>query len=93
MGVADLRAALVKMTNHARLRCYATLNVGGHYLSPDLSRLLDRDIAPRPDYIYAVNILYRMGIKREWISSAPSAGIATPPKTNSSPRSPGGSAG
>lgn len=63
LGVEDLRAALEKMNRQARLRCYATTHAGGSFLGPDLLALLDRDITPRPDYIYAVNLLYQMGIR------------------------------
>ena len=63
LGVEDLRAALEKMDRHAKLRCYATIHAGGSFLGPDLLRLLDREIAPRPDYVYAVNVLYQMGIR------------------------------
>lgn len=61
MGVRDLKAALRKMSAHARLRCYATLHVRGNYLSDDVARALRRVLVPRPSYIYAVNILYQMG--------------------------------
>lgn len=63
LGVARLRAALEKMTRQARLRCYATLHAGGSYLGPDVLARLDRKLQPRPDYIYAVNILYQMGFR------------------------------
>lgn len=63
MGVRDLRAALMKMTRHARKRCYATVCTRGMYLSEDVAELLGRRIVPRPDYIYAVNILYQMGYR------------------------------
>lgn len=63
MGVEDLRAALEKMTRKARLRCYATIHAGGGFLGADVLALLERPPAPRPDYIYAVNILHQMGIR------------------------------
>ena len=63
LGVGDLRAALEKMDRKARRRCYATLHVGGNYLGGDVLAMLGRKMAPRPDYIYAVNILYQMGIR------------------------------
>jgi len=63
MGGEGLRTALEKMNRKARLRCYLTLHSGGSFLGDDVLALLDRDIAPRPDYIYAVNILYQMGIR------------------------------
>ena len=61
MAVDDLRAALAKMTAQARRRCYLTLHVGPSFLSPDVYRVLRRPVIPRPNYIYAVNILYQMG--------------------------------
>lgn len=63
MGGAGLLAALQKINRKARLRCYLTLHAGGHFLSSEILALLDREIAPRPDYIYAVNLLYQMGIR------------------------------
>ena len=63
LGVADLRAALEKMHRKAKRRCYATLHAGGSYLGPDVLALLDREMEPRPDYIYAVNVLYQMGVR------------------------------
>lgn len=61
MAVADLQAALAKMTAHARKRCYLTLHAGHSFLSADVYRVLRRPVIPRPNYIYAVNILYQMG--------------------------------
>jgi len=63
MGGKGLKQSLQKMNRKARLRCYLTIHAGGSFLSPDLLELLDREIAPRPDYIYAVNLLYQMGIR------------------------------
>ena len=63
LGGADLRGALKKMDRQARLRCYATTHAGGSFLGRDVLALLEREIVPRPDYIYAVNILYQMGIR------------------------------
>ena len=63
LGVEDLRGALERMNRQAKRRCYATLHAGGSFLGPDLLRLLDRDLVPRPDYIYAVNLLYQLGIR------------------------------
>ena len=59
----DLRGALEKMTAHARRRCCLTLHAGASFLSPDVYRVLRRPVVPRPGYIYAVNILYQMGIR------------------------------
>ena len=63
LAVDDLRAALEKMNAKARLRCYLTIHAGGSFMSPDVYRVLRRVVAPRPNYIYAVNILYQMGIR------------------------------
>ncbi|HRZ10976.1 MAG TPA: class I SAM-dependent methyltransferase [Kiritimatiellia bacterium] len=63
LGVDDLRGALEKMNRQARKRCYVTLHAGGSYLGPDVMERLDQALEPRPDYIYAVNILYQMGIR------------------------------
>ena len=63
LAVDDLRAALEKMNAKARLRCYLTLHAGGTFLSEDVYRVLRRAVTPRPNYIYAVNILYQMGIR------------------------------
>lgn len=61
LGVCGLHSALAKMTRHARLRCYAVMHVGPSFLSPDVLAALRRRLVPRPDYIYAVNLLYQMG--------------------------------
>lgn len=63
MSVEDLRGALEKMDRKAKRRCYLTLHAGGSFLGGDVLALLDREMEPRPDYIYAVNILYQMGIR------------------------------
>ena len=79
LGVEDLRAALEKMTRKARLRCCATIHAGGSYLGPDVMALLDRELEPRPDYIYAVNILFQMGFrtKVDFIRSTGGMGYAS----------------
>ena len=63
LAVDDLRAALEKMNAQARRRCYLTLHAGATFLSADVYRVLRRSFVPRPGYIYAVNILYQMGIR------------------------------
>ena len=63
MDTADLCGALVKMNAKARLRCYLTLHAGGTFMSEDVYRVLRRQMVPRPNYMYAVNILYQMGIR------------------------------
>lgn len=63
MDVADLRGALEKMNAKARLRCYLTIHAGGSFMSEEVYRVLRRPVVPRPNYMYAVNILYQMGIR------------------------------
>ena len=79
MSVEDLRGALEKMDRKAKVRCYLTLHAGGSYLGPDVLALLDREMEPRPDYIYAVNILYQMGVKAkvDFLKSRGGMGYAT----------------
>ena len=79
MGVLDLRSALGKMNRKARRRCYVSLHAGGSFLGPDVLTLLDRKLEPRPDYIYAVNILYQMGIraKVDFLQSTGGVGYAS----------------
>ncbi len=60
--VSDMAAALRKLDEKARLRVYLTHLVGGCFLDPEIPALLGRSQPPLPDYIYILNILYRMGI-------------------------------
>lgn len=62
MQVGDMREALEKLNAIAKKRVYITTKVGGSFLPPEISSLLDNKIMPNPDYIYIVNILYAMGI-------------------------------
>ncbi|NLB65673.1 MAG: methyltransferase domain-containing protein [Lentisphaerae bacterium] len=76
LGVEDLRAALEKMTGRARRRCAATIHAEGDYLGADVRELLGRRLAPRPSYLYAVNILHQMG-RRATVEFIPSEGGST----------------
>ncbi|KAA0910816.1 class I SAM-dependent methyltransferase [Pusillimonas sp. ANT_WB101] len=60
--VNDLALAIEKLNKHARKRVYMTHIVGGHFIDAQIASLLGRIHEPVPDYIYAVNILYAMGI-------------------------------
>ncbi|WP_380184687.1 class I SAM-dependent methyltransferase [Kalamiella sp. sgz302252] len=60
--VGDLRQALAKLNRQARLRVYTTHTVSGTFVDPELLRAIDRPVEQLPNYIYAVNILYQMGI-------------------------------
>lgn len=61
MDVDDLRAALEKMTAHARRRCCLAMHASPTFLSTDVYEVLRRPVIPRPGYVYAVNVLYQMG--------------------------------
>jgi len=63
LAVQDLGRALRKLHRMARRRCMVSLHAGGHFLGADVRALLGRDTAPRPGYIYAVNLLYQMGVQ------------------------------
>lgn len=63
MGVMDLEAALHKIDRQARKRVYLTAPVGWRVVNPAVLKALGREVAPtvdKPDYIYFVNLLYRM---------------------------------
>ncbi|QHM77642.1 Aklanonic acid methyltransferase DauC [Mixta theicola] len=60
--VADLAQALAKLNQKARLRVYTTHLVRPYFISPLIQRLLGREVTAYPTYIYAVNLLYQMGI-------------------------------
>lgn len=63
MDVRNLKGALQKMTAKARLRCHLTMQAGGSFIGGDVYRIVQRDIVPRPGYIFAVNLLYQMGFR------------------------------
>ena len=60
-AVLDLEAALKKLDAHAKKRACLTSKVGGYFIDPEIAAVIGRRLDPVPDYIYAVNILYRMG--------------------------------
>ncbi len=62
LEVDDLQAALGYLHAHARKAVYVSFKVGKSYLKEALLEAIGREITPKPDYIYLVNILYRMGI-------------------------------
>lgn len=62
MEVKDMRVTLEKLNNHARKRVYISYKVGGSFLTNEILTVMQRDIKKKPDYIYIVNILYKMGI-------------------------------
>ena len=60
--VADLRAALIKLNNQAKLRVYTTHTVSTSFVDVNIQRALGRKVVELPNYIFAVNILYQLGI-------------------------------
>lgn len=63
MEVDDIKAALIKLDKHAKKAVYLTFKVGKSYLSEELLNAMKREIIPKPDYIYLVNVLYQLGIQ------------------------------
>jgi SAM-dependent methyltransferase len=61
--VADMRDAMSKLNRQARLRVYTTHLVNPGFASPVILRALGREANELPNYIYAVNVLYQMGIQ------------------------------
>lgn len=60
--VDDLYIALTKLNEKARLRVYTTHIVDPYFTDPALLALIGRQPKALPNYIYAINILYQMGI-------------------------------
>lgn len=60
--VADLRDAMAKLNDQARLRVYTTHLVNPGFASPTILRALGRESVALPNYLYAINVLYQMGI-------------------------------
>lgn len=60
--VADLRAALIKLNNKANLRVYTTHTVATSFVDVAIQQALGRKVIELPNYIFAVNILYQLGI-------------------------------
>ncbi len=62
MSVTDLGRALEKLDNWATKKVFISDRVGSGPFDPDLFSALGRSFEPGPDYIFTINILYRMGI-------------------------------
>lgn len=62
MEVKDIKKALLKLNEKANKRIYISFKAGGSFVENDILAQLKREIIPRPDYIYLVNILHSMGI-------------------------------
>ncbi len=61
LAVADLKAALVKLTAYARGLVAVTDRVGSGPFDSDAFAAIGRPLSTGPDYIYTVNLLYQMG--------------------------------
>ncbi|HFQ88477.1 MAG TPA: class I SAM-dependent methyltransferase [Desulfobulbus sp.] len=61
LAVPDLRAALEQLCRHATHRVAVTDRVRHGPFDPDAFAAVGRPLRPGPDYIYTVNLLYRMG--------------------------------
>lgn len=62
LEVDDLKKVLTNLDTHAKQAVYLTYKVGKSYLNEALLRALGKEIVPRPDYMYVLNILHSMGI-------------------------------
>jgi cyclopropane fatty-acyl-phospholipid synthase-like methyltransferase len=62
MEVKNMKEALEKLNSKANKRVYLTYKVGGSFLNDDILKYIGKKINKKPDYIYTVNILYKMGI-------------------------------
>ncbi|MCH1924723.1 methyltransferase domain-containing protein [Shewanella sp. C32] len=60
--VADLRQAMIKLNNKAKLRVYTTHTVATSFVDVNIQRAVGRPVVELPNYIFAVNILYQLGI-------------------------------
>lgn len=61
MEVADIDAALTKMSAHARKACYLTYKVGGSFVDMNILDFIGKKIKTKPDYWYIPIILYDQG--------------------------------
>lgn len=60
--VSDMHQAMRKLNHQARLRVYTTHLVNSSFVSPAIQQAAGRDVIELPNYIYALNVLYQMGI-------------------------------
>ncbi|HHL2712879.1 TPA: class I SAM-dependent methyltransferase [Yersinia enterocolitica] len=60
--VGNLRSAMQKIHRAARLRVYTTHTVSSCFVDMAVQQAIGRPVVELPNYIYAVNILYQMGI-------------------------------
>ncbi|MFZ5375765.1 MAG: class I SAM-dependent methyltransferase [Campylobacterota bacterium] len=61
MEVADLDAALSKMSAHACRGCYLTYKVGGSFVDMDILTYIGKAVRTKPDFWYIPILLYGRG--------------------------------
>ncbi|QKG28457.1 class I SAM-dependent methyltransferase [Campylobacter sp. RM16187] len=61
LEVDDLRGALAKLISKAKKAVYITFKVGASFVDEEILRVMKKEVEPKPDYIYLVNILAQMG--------------------------------
>ncbi|WP_100639526.1 methyltransferase domain-containing protein [Marinobacter salexigens] len=60
-AVMDMADALQKLDRTARKRVCLTNLAGGSFIDRGMLQAMGRDVLPKPDYIFILNILYQMG--------------------------------
>lgn len=63
LEVDNIASVLQKLHHQAKKRVYLTFKEGRSFLSDEILEVMGREIIPKPDYIYLLNILYGMGIR------------------------------
>lgn len=62
MNIVDLKGGLEKLDSHAASRVYVVERIAPSPFDPDAFSAIGRPFSSGPDYIYTVNMLYRLGI-------------------------------
>ena len=62
LEVKEIKKALEKIVSKAKRKVYLTFKVGGSFVDEEILESIQRQVIPRPDYIYLVNTLHQMGI-------------------------------
>lgn len=62
MEVKNIKDAIKKLNSKANKKVYLTTKVGGSFVDIEILNHLEREVIPRPDYIYILNVLHSMGI-------------------------------
>ncbi|WP_169943022.1 class I SAM-dependent methyltransferase [Campylobacter sp. RM15925] len=79
LEVDDLRGALAKLISKAKNAVYITFKVGASFVDEEILRAMQKEVEPKPDYIYLVNILAQMGYlpRLDFIKSENKHSVAT----------------